>query len=134
MFKVENITKDWKEAGSLQAHINLYGFWDEHCFLTKTGDLGSVLRIGGIDYRLRVIGEDRGSHFATIGVAVASPISAWLSRCSLHELPSSRQMPLSPTANFPSHSGIRNGGFAARIQANSVSQTDTSAGSSSTML
>jgi type IV secretion/conjugal transfer VirB4 family ATPase len=50
MYKVENITKDWKEAGSLQAHINLYGFWDEHCFLTKTGDLGSVLRIGGIDY------------------------------------------------------------------------------------
>jgi type IV secretion/conjugal transfer VirB4 family ATPase len=50
MFKVENITKDWKEAGSLQAHINLYGFWDEHCFLTKTGDLGSVLRVGGIDY------------------------------------------------------------------------------------
>ena len=50
MFKVEHITKDWKEAGSLQAHINLYGFWDEHCFLSKTGDLGSVLRIGGIDY------------------------------------------------------------------------------------
>ena len=50
MFRVENITKDWKEAGSLQAHINLYGFWDEQCFLTKTGDLGSVLRIGGIDY------------------------------------------------------------------------------------
>ncbi len=50
MFKVENITKDWKEAGSLQAHINLYGFWDEHCFLTKTGDLGTVLRISGIDY------------------------------------------------------------------------------------
>jgi type IV secretory pathway VirB4 component len=50
MFKVENITKDWKEAGSLQAHINLYGFWDDHCFLTKSGDLGSVLRIGGIDY------------------------------------------------------------------------------------
>ena len=50
MFKVEHITKDWKEAGSLQAHINLYGFWDEHCFLTKTGDLGTALKIGGIDY------------------------------------------------------------------------------------
>ncbi|MBT9331977.1 VirB4 family type IV secretion system protein [Paracidobacterium acidisoli] len=50
MFKVEHITKDWKEAGSLQAHINLYGFWDEHCFLTKTGDMGAALRIGGIDY------------------------------------------------------------------------------------
>ena len=50
MFKVEQITKDWKEAGSLQAHINLYGFWDEHAFLTKSGDVGAALRIGGIDY------------------------------------------------------------------------------------
>ena len=50
MFKVEHITENWKEAGSLQAHINLYGFWDEHCFLTKTGDLGCALRVGGIDY------------------------------------------------------------------------------------
>jgi type IV secretion system protein TrbE len=30
--------------------VNLYGFWDEHCFLTKSGDLGAALRIGGIDY------------------------------------------------------------------------------------
>ncbi|WP_260706544.1 VirB4 family type IV secretion system protein [Edaphobacter flagellatus] len=50
MHKVEHITKDWKEAGSFAAQMNLYGFWDEHCFLTKSGDLGSVLRIGGIDY------------------------------------------------------------------------------------
>jgi type IV secretion system protein VirB4 len=50
MLKVETITKDWKEAGSFPAQINLYGFWDEHCFLTKTGDVGSVLKIGGIDY------------------------------------------------------------------------------------
>lgn len=50
MFKVEQITKDWKEAGSFPAQINLYGLWDEHCFLTKSGDLGSVLRIGGVDY------------------------------------------------------------------------------------
>jgi len=50
MFKVEQITKDWKEAGALQAHINLYGFWDENAFLTKSGDLGAALRIGGIDY------------------------------------------------------------------------------------
>ncbi len=50
MFKVKQITKDWSEAGSLQEHINLYGFWDEHAFLTKSGDLGTALRIGGIDY------------------------------------------------------------------------------------
>jgi type IV secretion system protein VirB4 len=42
--------KDWKEAGSFPAQVNLYGFWDEHCFLTKSGDLGSVLKIGGVDY------------------------------------------------------------------------------------
>ena len=50
MLKVDTITKDWKEAGSFPAQLNLYGFWDEHCFLTKTGDLGAVLKIGGIDY------------------------------------------------------------------------------------
>jgi type IV secretion system protein VirB4 len=50
VFKISNITKDWKEAGSFAAQINLYGFWDENCFLTKSGDLGIALRIGGIDY------------------------------------------------------------------------------------
>jgi type IV secretion system protein VirB4 len=50
MVKVENITRDWKEAGSFPAQMNLYGFWDENCFLTKSGDLGSVLKIGGVDY------------------------------------------------------------------------------------
>jgi type IV secretion system protein VirB4 len=50
MFRIENITRDWKEAGSFAAQLNLYGFWDEHSFLTKTGDLGLVLKVGGIDY------------------------------------------------------------------------------------
>jgi type IV secretion/conjugal transfer VirB4 family ATPase len=50
MFRIDTITKDWKEAGSFPAQLNLYGFWDEYCFLTKTGDLGAVLKIGGIDY------------------------------------------------------------------------------------
>ena len=50
MVKVEHITKDWKEAGSFAAQINLYGFWDENSFLSKSGDLGAVLKIGGIDY------------------------------------------------------------------------------------
>jgi type IV secretion/conjugal transfer VirB4 family ATPase len=50
MLRVDAITRDWKEAGSFAAQLNLYGFWDEHCFLTKTGDLGVVLEVGGIDY------------------------------------------------------------------------------------
>jgi len=50
MFRISNITKDWNEAGSFAAQLNLYGFWDEHCFLTKSGDLGAVLKVSGIDY------------------------------------------------------------------------------------
>ena len=50
MHRIETITKGWKEAGSFPAQINLYGFWDEHCFLTKSGDLGVALKIGGVDY------------------------------------------------------------------------------------
>ena len=49
MFKIDTITKNWKEAGAFMAQVNLYGFWDEHCFLTKSGDLGCALKIGGID-------------------------------------------------------------------------------------
>jgi type IV secretion system protein TrbE len=50
MFRLSGIVKDWKESGALQAHINLYGFWDEETFLTKSGDLGVLLRVKGIDY------------------------------------------------------------------------------------
>jgi type IV secretion system protein TrbE len=50
MFRISSITEDWNEAGSFAAQLNLYGFWDEQSFLTKSGDLGAVLKIGGIDY------------------------------------------------------------------------------------
>ena len=50
MFRLEQITKEWKEAGAFQAQLNLFGFWDEHTFLTKSGDLGCALQIGGMDY------------------------------------------------------------------------------------
>jgi type IV secretory pathway VirB4 component len=39
----------WKESAVLNAHINLYGFWNETAFLTKSGDLGMVLSIPGVD-------------------------------------------------------------------------------------
>lgn len=50
MFRISRILKDWKESGALNAHLNLYGFWDEHALLTKSGDLGLVLSVRGIDY------------------------------------------------------------------------------------
>ena len=50
MLRLAKIIKPWSEAGSLNANINLYGFWDETTFLTKSGDLGMVLKVRGVDF------------------------------------------------------------------------------------
>jgi type IV secretion system protein VirB4 len=50
MLRLDKVVKPWKESGALNAHINLYGFWNETTFLTKSGDLGTVLSIPGVDY------------------------------------------------------------------------------------
>jgi type IV secretion/conjugal transfer VirB4 family ATPase len=50
MLKLASIRHDWKQAGSFPAHLNLFGFWDETSFLSKSGDLGAVLAISGVDY------------------------------------------------------------------------------------
>jgi type IV secretory pathway VirB4 component len=50
MLRLDRVIKPWKESASLNDHINLYGFWNETTFLTKSGDLGIVLRVPGVDY------------------------------------------------------------------------------------
>jgi type IV secretion system protein TrbE len=50
MLRLDKIIKPWKESAALNDHINLYGFWNETAFLTKSGDLGMVLRVQGVDY------------------------------------------------------------------------------------
>jgi type IV secretion system protein VirB4 len=50
MLRIDRVIKPWRDAASLNEHINLYGFWNETAFLTKSGDLGMVLAVGGIDY------------------------------------------------------------------------------------
>jgi type IV secretory pathway VirB4 component len=50
MLNLSKVIKPWKEADALSAHINLYGFWTETAFLTKSGDLGMVLSVAGVDY------------------------------------------------------------------------------------
>ncbi|HKW19564.1 MAG TPA: type IV secretion system DNA-binding domain-containing protein [Terriglobales bacterium] len=50
MFSLSNATKAYREAGSLNEQINLLGFLDDHLFLTKSGDVGAVLSVSGIDY------------------------------------------------------------------------------------
>ena len=50
MFRVDRVLKPWKEAAALNAHLNLYGFWRGGAFLTKSGDIGMVMRVRGVDY------------------------------------------------------------------------------------
>ena len=49
MLRLDKVIKPWKEAAALCDHINLYGFWNETTFLTKSGDLGMVLGVPGVD-------------------------------------------------------------------------------------
>jgi type IV secretion/conjugal transfer VirB4 family ATPase len=50
MLRLANILKPYREAGSLNEQINLFGFVDDHTFLTKSGDVGVVLAVRGVDY------------------------------------------------------------------------------------
>ena len=50
MFRLKHITKDYDEAAALSTQINLFGFVDDEVFLTKSGDLGMILAIEGVDY------------------------------------------------------------------------------------
>jgi type IV secretion system protein VirB4 len=50
MLRLDKVIKPWKESAALNDHINLYGFWNETVFLTKSGDVGMVLHIPGVDY------------------------------------------------------------------------------------
>jgi len=49
MFRLTMALKGYREAGSLNDQINLFGFVDDHTFLTKTGDVGVVLAVKGPD-------------------------------------------------------------------------------------
>ena len=50
MLRLRRIFKNYDETGSFNEQVNLYGFVDSHIFLTKTGDLGVVLEVHGVDY------------------------------------------------------------------------------------
>jgi N-terminal domain of anti-restriction factor ArdC len=50
MLRLDRVIRPWRESGALNSQINLYGFWNEQAFLTKSGDLGIILRVRGVDY------------------------------------------------------------------------------------
>src|SRR6202142_4489061 len=50
MLRLSRIFKNYNETGSLSELINLYGFIGPHIFLTKSGDVGTILEVRGVDY------------------------------------------------------------------------------------
>src|SRR6267154_2180124 len=50
VFKLNRITKEYREAAAICSQVNLFGFVDDEIFLTKSGDVGIVLAIEGVDY------------------------------------------------------------------------------------
>lgn len=50
MLNLKRVFKNYAEAGSLNALINLFGFIGPHTFLTKSGEAGMVLETRGVDY------------------------------------------------------------------------------------
>ncbi len=50
MLSLRRIFKNYQEAGSLNAMVNLFGFIGPQVFLTKSGDAGIVLSLAGVDY------------------------------------------------------------------------------------
>lgn len=50
MLTMGRILHDYREAGSVNALLALWGFVDDTTFLTKAGHVGVVYRLRGIDY------------------------------------------------------------------------------------
>ena len=50
MFRLDRALQPYREAGSLNDRINLFGFIDDRVFLSKSGDVGVMLAVKGVDY------------------------------------------------------------------------------------
>src|SRR6266478_2497158 len=50
MLRLKRIFKNYEETGSLNEQVNLYGFIGPEVFLTKTGEVGLILEVRGVDY------------------------------------------------------------------------------------
>src|SRR5712664_4450957 len=50
MLKLSRVFRNYSETGSLNEQINLYGFIGPHVFLPKSGEVGVILEVRGVDY------------------------------------------------------------------------------------
>ena len=50
MLSLRRILRDHHDAGSVNSLMAIWGFVDDHTFITKAGHLGLVYRVSGVDY------------------------------------------------------------------------------------
>lgn len=50
MFRLHTIRKPYDAAGSFNEQVNLFGFVSDQVFLTKSGDVGLVMSVAGVDF------------------------------------------------------------------------------------
>ena len=50
MLSIKRIVRDYRDAGTVNSLLALWGFIDDHTFLTKAGHLGIIYRLTGVDY------------------------------------------------------------------------------------
>jgi type IV secretion/conjugal transfer VirB4 family ATPase len=50
MLNLKRVFRNYEETGSLSAMVNLFGFVGPEVFLTKSGEVGMILELQGVDY------------------------------------------------------------------------------------
>jgi type IV secretion system protein VirB4 len=50
VLNLRKLVKNYKETGALAEQCSIFSFIDDHCFITKTGAVGVVIQLEGIDY------------------------------------------------------------------------------------
>ena len=50
MTRASDVLKDYSDAGPFHSLVPVQTAIDDHTFLTKSGDLLQVLKLGGVDY------------------------------------------------------------------------------------
>jgi type IV secretion system protein VirB4 len=91
MIRLDRLVKDHRDSGALHTLVNLFGFIDDEAFLTKSGDVGVIPRVGGVDDEC--LTREQADH-------VAQRLSAALrvldERCRLYQYLLKRDRPTIP--------------------------------------
>ena len=89
MLRIARTHQEYRDAGALHTSINLFGFWDQEIFLTKSGEPGLVLRVEGADYEcLDHAGQDQVvKRFEAALRSLDAPIRFYQALIKSHALP-----------------------------------------------